>query len=161
MNEILHNPDIITVYSDYSTIFDSNIIGLAGCFVGNGNTYVESRKQYLEFENETVYGEMQAVSFCLGMLPDMLSDYRRLLQRPSKVILYSDMKVIGNVQDDTITFKKQHYNVAANEIRKLLAEFRSAFPLMDINIEFLGKERKRSNIYFKAAHNAARKVIGK
>lgn len=161
MNDLLHDSSTISIYSDYSSIFDSNIVGLAGCFVGDSNTYVESRKQYLDFKNDTIYGEMLAVSFCLGILPTILNDYHRLLQRPQRVVIYSDMKVIVNVRDETITFKKQHHNDVASEVRMLLTKFRNAFPLMNITVEFLGRERKTSNIYYKAAHNAARRIIGK
>lgn len=160
MNEIRHNPEIISVFSDYSSKVNSNIVGLAGCFAGDGNTYVESIKKYLKYENETIYGEMLAVSLCLGILPKMLRRNQRL-PLPSKVTVYSDMRIIGNVQDGTMVFKKTHYNDAALELRRLLAELRSEFPSVEFNVEFLGKERKQGNVFYLEAHKAARKVIGK
>jgi hypothetical protein len=163
MNEILYNHDIITVYSDYSAILGSNIAGLAGCFIGNGNSSVKARTYYFDNKNknESIYGEMLAVTFCLKNLPDILNEYQRFLKHPNKVILYSDIAVISKVQENSITFRKQHYVDAAKEIRQLLTELQSAYPLMSIHVEFLGKERKQGNSYYKSAHKAARKVIGK
>jgi|GEM_PF-6570395 hypothetical protein len=163
MNEILHAPQTISVYSDYSAILGSNIAGLAGCFVGKGQSFVKARKQYFDNEsnNQAIYGEMLAVTYCLGILPEILSEYRMFLERPRSVILYSDLNLITNIQNDSITFRKHHFNVVANEIRNLLTELRKGYPLMDITVEYLDKERKRSNIFYKASHKAARRVIGK
>lgn len=162
MNEILHDSKTLSVYPDHSAIKDTNIIGLAGCFVGNGNTYVKSKKEYLEFECDPTYGEMLAASYCIAILPSLLEEYQKYLLTPNHIIVYSDVEVISKAAtEDIVKLKRQHHKDIMNEIRLQLADFRFAFPSMNITLEFLGKEKSKNNIFYKASHNAARRIIGK
>lgn len=155
MNEILFNKDIVSVYCDFSANIKSNHIGVAACFVGNGNTFVESKRIYMQNPSETILGEIKAVSFAIKTLPAILEKYRVFLNKPRKAFIYSDYAHIENIQ--TNNFKKPEYNQVVSELIAYLNHLHKLFNWCDITIKYLGEEKKQ-NIYHKAAHRASRRA---
>jgi len=156
LNQILHNSEEITIYCDCSVIHGHPIVGLSACFVGCGSTILESRKIYSVYINKTIYLEFRAVRFALENLPRILEEYKKMSFSPSRVLIYSDTQVI----EDFV------YNGAGKKayMREVIAEIRSLLDSLpenlNVQIRYLG-EHKKQNIFYKASHNSARKVIGK
>lgn len=155
MQDILFNQKILTVYCDFSGNNKTNYLGIAACFVGNGNTFVESTRIYGRNPKETALGEILAVFFAVKTLPVILERYRVFLNKPTKIYIYSDYVQIENIQ--SIDFKKQEYIKVTSELIANLNQLRERFNWCDISIKYLGEEKKQ-NIYHKAAHRASRKA---
>ena len=154
MQEILFSQDL-SVYCDFSGNIKANHIGVAACFVGNGNTFVESKKIYMQNPRQSILGEIQAVSFAINTLPAILERYRFFLNKPRKVYIYSDYADIGNIH--AIKFKKIEYKQAVSKLISNLNQLGELFNWCNVSLNFLGEEKKQ-NIYHKAAHRASRKA---
>lgn len=160
MQRLLHDRETITVYSDCSAIQDQNIISVAACFVGDGETRVESRKLYIEYVNRSVYAELKAVTFAISMLPMILERYNRRLIKPEHIIVFSDY---CHIERFLYTEKLPDNNImweAVSEVLQGIEEFNRKNMGYDLMIRYIGEEKKH-NMYYSAAHNSARRLLGK
>jgi len=105
-----------------------------------------------------VYAEIVAVDFALTLIYQVIDKH---FQQPSKIIIYSDWNEIDKLKDTTMITKKLHtINAVAKKINVMKFLFLSSYPTIELDISYMDEEEKRYNPFYKAAHNASRKVIG-
>ncbi|GAA3411850.1 hypothetical protein ACFFNY_30200 [Paenibacillus hodogayensis] len=160
MQRLLHDRGTITVYSDCSAIQDQNIISVAACFVGDGETRVESRKLYVGYVNRSVYAELKALTFAISMLPKILERYSRRLIKPEQIIVYTDYCHIDQILYTEKLSDNNFMREAVSEVLQSLEEFKLENKGYDLTIRYIGDEKKH-NMYYSAAHNSARRLLGK
>ncbi|MCK8487005.1 hypothetical protein M0651_07475 [Paenibacillus sp. MBLB2552] len=160
MQSILHDRQTISVYCDCSTIPDQEVAGVGVCFVGDGETKVESKKLYMGYVNVPMYAELKAVSFAVSTLPKILGFYSRRLVRPERIIIYSDCDHIERLLYTDSMPRRAFMREAVSDLRQLLAEISKELKGYDLMVSYIGTEKKH-NVYFSAAHNSARRVLGK
>lgn len=119
-------------------------------------TIIESKKVYSQFINKTMYAEFLAVKHAIATLPKILLEYKKYSCSPAAITILSDSQVI----EDFI------YRGAGRKayMRELIAEINALLQSLeddlDVTVRYIG-DQKHQNIFHKASHNSARKVIGK
>ncbi|MCU6795150.1 hypothetical protein OB236_23875 [Paenibacillus sp. WQ 127069] len=154
MKRYLHNNEIISVFCDCSVLPDNPRVGLAFTMVGDHQFTLRSRAKTIPYLNTNVYAEIKALSFALETIPKLLDSYRTRLRRPKKVHIYSDLNVIETLINGG---GNQEIREAIQELKILRDQFVASMPF-ELEIGYMDEERIK-NIYYKAAHNAARKVV--
>lgn len=151
MRRYLHNNEVISVFCDCSVNMEKTQAGLAFCMVGDSQFTLRSKTCPL---GNNVQGEIKALSFALETIPKLLDRYRNLLRRPKKVRIYTDynqLELLLNGAGD-----KEMRNIVDDLLNQRDIFINSTF--FNLDLLYLEEERK-SNLYYKAAHNAARKAI--
>jgi ribonuclease HI len=154
MKRYLHNNEIISVFCDCSVLPDNPRIGIAYSMVGDSQFTLRSRASTINYLNTNVYAEIKALSFALETIPKLLDKYRTLLRRPKKVHIYSDLNIIETLINGG---GKAEIREAVEELKILRDKFIVSMSF-DLEIGYMDEERNK-NVYYKAAHNAARKVV--
>lgn len=156
----LWDQETLRVFVDASELKRQGIFGLGAIYVGQGCTFVKSKKQYnSSMQTVSIYGEIMAVDFALKNLDFILNE--KLIAVPSKVIINSDWNGIDLVYDEDILLEKfPLINDVAKRINKKMELFSLSNPDIDLIVSSLNSDEKRYNPFYKAAHNASRKAIG-
>lgn len=143
------------VYTDASELEKKGIFGLAFACVGNGGVIVRSKKYYNQgICGKNPFAEIAAVSFAIQELTDIKqSEYNDI----EDAYILSDINWIDNYENskwsrdpDKSDFIK---SITANK-----RTFEKQFPDVQLSISYIGED-KRYNPFYKAAHNAARKIL--
>lgn len=119
-------------------------------------TLIESKKVYTRYINKTMYAEFLAVKHALEVLPKILYEYRKYSSNPTKITILSDCQVIEDFIYKGVG-KKVYMRELIDEINDLLVSLPDE---LTVNVQYIS-DQKNQNIFHKAAHNSARKVIGK
>lgn len=147
--------DTLFTFVDASELNSSGIFGLAACFVGQGEVVVKSRKHYDQlFKKLNSYAEYVAIWFAVQTLFTVIKQKH---QKPDHVILFSDF-----VHPEELTVASAEKSRLNPIIEKILISkdtFLASFPQIELTFELMTKELKRHNPYYRAAHNASRKVL--
>ncbi|NRG46225.1 hypothetical protein HRF87_15870 [Bacillus sp. CRN 9] len=156
----LWDQEILRVFVDASELKRQGIFGLGAIYVGQGCTFVKSKKQYnSSMQTVSIYGEIMAVDFALKHLDCILND--KLIAIPSKVIINSDWNGIDLVHEENMLLEKfPIINDVAKRINKKMELFSLSNPDIDLIVSSLNSDEKRYNPFYRAAHNASRKAIG-
>ncbi|MFP7494417.1 hypothetical protein SFC66_11565 [Terribacillus saccharophilus] len=156
----LWDQETLRVFVDASELKRQGIFGLGAIYVGQGCTFVKSKKQYnSSMQTVSIYGEIMAVDFALKNLDFILNE--KLIAVPSKVIIISDWNGIDLVYDEDILLEKfPLINDVAKRINKKMELFSLSNPDIDLIVSSLNSDEKRYNPFYKAAHNASGKAIG-
>ncbi|MBP1931470.1 hypothetical protein [Ammoniphilus resinae] len=147
IQQILWNQKRLTMYSDCSQILHHGIYGLGAMFVCGGTTRTYSKKIYSRYVNKSTLGEYYAVAFTIQQVPSFLRDTKEVC--PEYLKLFTDIEI----QWDHL---REEYQEAINDIQKQLAVLTLPFEISNMT-----NEEKRCNPFYRAAHNASRKAIGK
>ncbi|MFS0562701.1 hypothetical protein AB1K91_18400 [Terribacillus sp. 179-K 1B1 HS] len=155
----LWDQETLRVFVDTSELKRQGIFGLGAIYVGQGCTYVKSKKQYnSRMQTVSIYGEVMAVDFAIQHLDFVLGN---LINAPSKVIINSDWKGIDLVYDEDMLLENfPIINDVAKRINKKMELFSLSNPDIDLIVSSLNSDEKRYNPFYRAAHNASRKAIG-
>jgi ribonuclease HI len=157
--EILWDEDVLRVFVDTSEIENQGIFGLGVCFVGQGEVIIKSKKYYnLSIRKQNQFAELIAIIFALEQLNTLLKQHSFI---PSEVIVYSDLILIDKLSEPNKLTKNELINELIYQINEQRQYILSSYPNININIVSMKKSDKRYNPFYKAAHNAARKIIGK
>lgn len=156
-NEILFDRETITVYCDSSCFAEQTLIGVAACYVGDLNTQVESRKFYVEYSDMPVLAELKAISFAIEMLPKVFEGYYKFSES-KYIVMYSDCDHIEGLINQSIRSRKPFVKDIVTELNQNLVGFNQRYNDIQLSVRYLGKEKKH-NMFHRAAHNAARKVL--
>ncbi|MFF2156053.1 hypothetical protein ACFVVQ_12125 [Paenibacillus chitinolyticus] len=154
LTRILLDDQTISVFCDYSGVQNQTLGGMGVCIVGDNETSVHSKLLYSDHINANVYGEIKAAIYGIEVASIALEKYGRRLTRPSNVIFFTDclhLKV-------PMKFKKEYIIEAKEEFSAALEMIARDYPMYKFDLQLIG-EGKKHNMYYKAAHNAARKVI--
>ncbi|MET1249044.1 hypothetical protein ABWW58_09675 [Sporolactobacillus sp. STCC-11] len=147
--------DTLFIFVDASELNSSGIFGLASCFVGQGEVIVKSRKHYAQlFKKQNSYAEYAAIWFAIQTLFAVIKQKH---QKPDHVILFSDF-----VHPEDLTIVSAEKNRLNPIIEKIIFSkntFLSLHPQIKLTFELMTKELKRHNPYYRAAHNASRKIL--
>lgn len=156
----LWDQETLRVFVDTSELKRQGIFGLGAIYVGQGCTFVKSKKQYnSSMQTVSIYGEIMAVDFALKHLDCILND--KLIAIPSKVIINSDWNGINLVHEENMLLEKfPIINDVAKRINKKMELFSLSNPDIDLIVSSLNSDEKRYNPFYRAAHNASRKAIG-
>lgn len=156
----LWDQEVLRVFVDASELKRQGIFGLGAIYVGQGCTFVKSKKHYnSSMQTVSIYGEIMAVDFALQHLDFLLNNNQ--ITVPSTVIINSDWNGIGLVHDENMLLEKYPtINEVAKRINKKLELFSLSNPDLDLIVSYLNSDEKRYNPFYKAAHNASRKAIG-
>jgi ribonuclease HI len=154
----LWDSEILRVFVDASEIKNSGIFGLGAIFVGQGTTILKSKKHYNQsMKRVNVYAEIAAIEFALMQLEKVVGAKFYL---PLKVLIYSDWNAVDKLKDKTImTNRISAINAIAEKINERRIQFLKAHPEIDLEIAYLGEEKKFNPFYI-SSHNAARQAIG-
>lgn len=154
----LWDSEILRVFADASELKNQGIFGLGAIYVGQGVTLVKSKKHYNQaMRRMNVYAEIVAVEFALTLIDQVMSDH---FQQPSKVIIYSDWNEVEKLKDKTImTYRIPAIKAIAEKINERKLQFFKAHPEVDLEIAYLGEEKK-FNPFYVSSHNAGRAAIG-
>ncbi len=152
--------ETLRVFVDASELSPfQGIFGLGVCFVGQGETNVKSKKHYnTSMKTMNVYAEAVAIEYALDLLNKAINSYMNL---PLRVIVYSDWNEIDNLSSKVKITKIHAINAVAEQIKVKKSHFVDSYPMIELEIAYMDKDLKRFNPYFRASHNAARKVFGK
>ncbi|PEQ92935.1 hypothetical protein CN481_14185 [Bacillus sp. AFS006103] len=156
--EMVYDEDVIRIFVDASELKFQGIFGIAVCFVGQGEVKVKSKKQYNQSKKrQIIFAELSAIVFALEQIITM---YKEECKIPPEIIIYSDLTLLDQLSGTCNLTKNRSINLIVNEIRNLCIEFLKYHPGINLQIQTMKKGLKRHNPYYKAAHNAARKIIG-
>ncbi|CDO04282.1 hypothetical protein BN988_02836 [Oceanobacillus picturae] len=151
----LFDNETLRVFVDASELNYQGIFGLGVCFVGQGKTLVKSKKHYnLPLKTNSVYAEIVAIDYALDLLKKVMC-YR--FDQPLKVVIYSDCIGISSLESKPELTRQPAINELAEQIKKKY-QFNS---ITELEISYMDKGLKRYNPYYRAAHNASRKLFGK
>lgn len=154
IREILLDEKILRIYCDASTHANQGLYGLASAIVGFGSVHVKTKKIYSKHVGRSTYAECKSVEFILSYLLEYLKSLSAL---PDKVIIYSDYNLIEDVLTEGKTPKEivEVVHLMQAHLEKIQNTIK-----IPVDLKFIGTDKK-NNPYYTAAHNAARKVIGK
>lgn len=156
LEQTLHNMNEISVFCDCSVASGSTTVGLAACYVGSGEIFVEACKINTVYANKITYLEFMAVQHALNQLPKIIEKYNDLSYYPKRITIYSDAEDIEGFIYSGIG-KKQFMKDISNNIKELMRLLDNE---AEVTVKYIAKQKKH-NIFYKAAHHGSRKVIGK
>lgn len=157
--EWLFDNETLRIFVDASELNYQGIFGLAVCVVGQGETIVHSKKHYNQkMKKMNVYAEAVAIDYALDLLHKTINNYTN---QPLRVIVYSDWKEVDNLDTKPDLTKIPAINEVVERIQVKRSRFAYSQEIIGLEIGYMGKELKRYNPYFRASHNAARKILGK
>jgi len=151
MESHVHDNKVLRVYCDASTYQNEGIYGLGVAIIGGGTTVIKSKKHYSKQVGNSALAEILCVLFAF----DTLYGHVRLLEeKPEKVIIFTDSNVVANTVRNG-SKKNREFDKIAKAIN-----FSMGYLGVRTELILTGSEKKQ-NPYYKAAHNASRKIIGK
>ncbi|MFC4102582.1 hypothetical protein [Paenibacillus xanthanilyticus] len=145
------NKGTMYLYCDYAGFAERSAFGTAVCMVYNRTINVAARKLPIGQDLGSSYGEMMAIILSLEMLAAALSEHR-----PHNAVIYTDCSRISRLLDQD-RFAHPHDEQARDQLLAALAELRSQFPEVEVQITYMRSHRK-NNFLHRMAHNAARKA---
>lgn len=156
--EMVYDEKVLRIFVDASELKFQGIFGLGVCFVGQGEVIVKSKKQYNQsMKTQIVYAELSAIVFALEQLINMLQETSKTL---SHIIIFSDLTLVEQLNMTSDLTNNQSINLIANQIRNLWGEFPKYQYGGKLEVQSMKQDFKKYNPFYKAAHNAARKIIG-
>lgn len=152
----LFDNETLRVFVDASEFNYEGIFRLGVCFVGQGETNVKTKKHYNSaLKTNSIYAEVAAIDYALDLLKKVMCN---CLDEPLRVVIYSDWVGINSLESKPELTRHPAINELAEQIKKKKYQFNS---ITELEISYMDKGLKRYNPYYRAAHNAARKLFGK
>ncbi|MGM7724092.1 hypothetical protein [Metabacillus sp. Hm71] len=156
--DMILDEDVLRVFVDASELKSQGIFGLGLCFVGQGSVIVKSKKLYNQsMKKQIIFAELSAIEFALEQISILYKEKDNTLP---EIIIYSDITLVEQLSGTSAITKNQEINLKANRVRNLWEAFLEFQPGIKLQIKNMKQEMKKFNPYYKAAHNAARSVIG-
>ncbi|USG67349.1 hypothetical protein NDK47_08785 [Brevibacillus ruminantium] len=157
MNSYRNNKSQITVFCDASCDASNNSIGLGVIVVGMSKHIAVSELKQVA-ASDPLFGELLAIEFSIKSLSELLESNTFAVDNLERAIIYSDCDIIKRLLSKTL-LSKSVYTELIDEIINLLQKLTSTYKNTAFSVKYIGARRKFA--YYKAAHAAARKVLGK
>lgn len=157
MNSYRNNKTLITVFCDASCNDSNNSIGLGVIVVGMGKYIITSELKRVTVP-DPLFGELLAIEFSLKNLSELLESNTFAIDNLERAIIFSDCDIIKRLLSKTLS-SKSLYTELIDEIINLLQKLSDTYKNTAFSVKYIGGRRKFT--YYKAAHTAARKVVGK
>jgi hypothetical protein len=158
MTSYRKNKTMIIIFCDASCNETEHIIGLGVQIVGCGKLFVESESVVANVP-DSLYGELLALNFAIRTLSNLLEKSIYTTDKLERVIIFSDCDIIKRLLSKSLVSKKELHTEAVNELNNLLGVLSCTYDKTIFDVKYIGHRKKCC--YYKAAHNIARKVIGK
>ncbi|WML26290.1 hypothetical protein [Neobacillus sp. OS1-33] len=156
--DMIQDEEVINIFVDASELKYQGIFGLGVCFVGQGEVIVKSKKHYNQLmKKQIIYAELLAIIFALEQITTIHKQGLKILP---DIRIFSDLALIEKLNSTSDLTKNQSINLIADRIRNLWETFAEYQPEKKLQIQSMSHRDKRHNPFYKAAHNAARKIIG-
>ncbi|WP_144461030.1 hypothetical protein [Siminovitchia fortis] len=156
--DMLWDEECLRIFTDASELMRQGIFGLGICFIGQGQTSVKSKKHYNpSMKAVNVYAELVAVEFAVDELLKAIHNNNHAL--PSRIRILSDWNEVEKLKITSKITKNNAINKVAERINEKTKRFSALYPDFDLDLTFIGKDERRYNPYYTAAHNAAKKII--
>lgn len=148
--------DWLYIYCDSSCSKSNNEMSVACTYVSDGavivkNQFINTPK---DVHGKNVYGEIKAIIFALLHL------FKYLNLSCKGVTIFSDVHNIESLLTNQIVFKN---NVSLKRVQKeminLMNKRKSEYQTLSIQIRYLPLHSKKHNPFWKASHNASRKLF--
>lgn len=157
LNYLLHDKEVVSVFTDCSSIPETTTVGLGASFIGYSDIIVRSKKLPTDMLTPTMYGELKAITFAIETLPKILERYQRMLIKPRKVIIYSDCEHIKKSHEILLSS-----NVAMKEAMEEMVIAKNTFNQLNssyhLEVNYLSADKKH-HLYHRMAHSAAKKIL--
>jgi hypothetical protein len=151
------NKFLVTAFCDASCDQQNSVIGLGVCLAGMGKQINESELRIVKVP-DPLYGELLALELSLNSLSKLLETGTFPADNLERVILFSDCNMIKRYLNKSIATKQLYIDVI-DRIVERLELLSKTYNSIIFSVKYIG--RRKSINYYKAAHNAARSVIGK
>lgn len=156
MKDLLWDTETVRIYCDCSISQDMKVAGLAATYIGFGSSLVKSKKHYSLIPMTNLENELRVIVYSLENLSTYLSGKADEMQRPNKVLIYSDLAQITDGLSGRIWTKKPTFKILIDEILEKQTKLSKTIP---VDILYLESSERKYNPYYSSAHNAARKII--
>ncbi|TGA96348.1 hypothetical protein E4665_15910 [Sporolactobacillus shoreae] len=148
--------ETLRIFVDASELYGHGIFGLAGCFVGQGQVFTESKKIYnLKYKRQNAYAEYMVILYVIQRLPGII---RKKYVKPDRIFIFSDFIQFEKLIQTDQPFHDEEMNQVVAQIKISKQKFESLYPNIKLDIRIMSHSLKRNNPFYKAAHNAARKA---
>lgn len=154
------NKEEMKVFMSFSELFgELLVLGLGGCYVGQGEVITISKKIYPHRNKKGLQQKamLESLLFCIEEVGDALNDKVTL---PNTVAFYTNLKSNG-IKLTVEATREPERKELVNRVLELTRNMNEGFPQVQFKFRELDKDMRRYNPFFTAANNAARRVIDK
>lgn len=157
--QMIEDEDEVKVFVDASELDFKGVFGLGICFVGQGNVIVKSKKHYNQkMKTHNVYGELQSIAFAIRELDDLIIKKKN---HSFKLEIFSDCTIVDQLRGSNKLTRNTAINEVANGVVSLWDDFINKNEMINLQVTTMKADLKRYNPFYKAAHNAARRILNK
>ncbi|MEH7114601.1 hypothetical protein V7124_19875 [Neobacillus niacini] len=146
--------NMLFIYTDMSMRIDRGMMAVACTYVSSGTVMVKHQIVHPPFgcKQINVYGELVAIQFAFNQFLKHVGDC-------NSVTIYSDVRDINEILNQTIMFKR---NPSLKQLQEklilLYQKKKEQYP--NLSVQYLTSDQKAHNPFYKASHNASRKLLG-
>ncbi|MCA1022134.1 hypothetical protein [Halobacillus litoralis] len=158
--DIRLNKEEMKIFMSYSELSgELLVLGLGGCYVGQGEVITRSKKMYPSRNKKGLHQKamLGSLAFCMEELEDVLNNKVTL---PDTISFYTNLKSNGINLATEIDGDSEKRELV-DKVQELKRTIIQDFPQMHFEFRELDKDMRRYNPFFAAANNAARRVIDK
>ena len=151
LRQNMMNSGTMFLYCDYAGFATCNVYGAACCVVYNRTINLTAKRLLIDRDLGSSYGEMMAIIHSLETLRVACSAHQ-----PRIAVIFTDYSRISRILTQD-RFSHPHDEQGRDELLAALANVNQLFPDVDVQIKYMGKQKK-NNYLHQMAHNAAREA---